>query len=137
MTRTIFFYGLFMDVKLLQDMGFDPEVVGPAELQDYRIRIGNKATLVADAGFCSYGIVMRLPEDQAAALYAAPGVADYVPEEVDVVLLTTCDVLKAWCYNLPPDKVGGGVNTEYAEKLSRLLLDLGFPSGYAQEILGD
>ena len=137
MMRTIFFYGLFMDVNLLEDMGFDPEVVGPAELQDYRICIGNKATLVADAGSCSYGMVMRLPEDQASALYAAPGVADYVPEEVDVVLLSTRDVLKAWCYNLPPDKVGGGVNTEYAEKLSRLLLDLGFPSGYAQEVLSD
>jgi hypothetical protein len=137
MMRTIFFYGLFMDVNLLEDMGFNPEVVGPAELHDYRIRIGNKATLIHHVGSCSYGVVMRLSEDQASALYAAPGVVDYVPEEVEVKLLGDGSVLKALCYNLPLDKVDSGVNTEYAEKLSRLLLDLGFPSAYAHEILSD
>ena len=131
----VFFYGLFMDARLLQEKGFEPEVIGSAELRDFRILIGNKATLVVEVGSSSYGLVMRLPEDQASALYAAPGVADYLPEEVEVVLFEQETVVKAWCYNLPPDKLGAGINKQYAEKLSRLVLDLGFPSTYAQEIL--
>ena len=134
--QTIFFYGLFMDAQSLQAMGFEPEIVGPAELPDYHIRIGNKSTLVAHTGACSYGIVMRLPDEQASALYSGPGVTDYLPEEVDVVLWSDRSVLKTRCYNLPPDKLDAGSNREYAAKLSRLALELGFPSAYADEILG-
>ena len=42
----IFFYGLFMDQSLLAEKGLHPQVVGPAVLRDYRIHIGERATLL-------------------------------------------------------------------------------------------
>ncbi len=45
----IFFYGLFMDRSLLTEKGLHPEIIGPAVLPDYRIHIGERATLLRSA----------------------------------------------------------------------------------------
>jgi len=42
----IFFYGLFMDRSFLTEKGLHPEMIGPAVLPDYRIHIGEQATLL-------------------------------------------------------------------------------------------
>ena len=47
---TIFFYGLFMEQRLLTEKGLHPEVIGPAVLQGYRIHIGERATLLRSPG---------------------------------------------------------------------------------------
>lgn len=130
----IFFYGLFMDVELLREMGFHPVPIGPAELGGYALHIGDKATLLPRRGAKSYGIVMDLSDEEATALYASPGVSDYRPEEVAVTLLADGSVRPALCYNLPEIDLAAAPNVEYAEKLSALVRALGFPSRYAREI---
>lgn len=132
--RRIFFYGLFMDPELLRVQGLHPALAGPAELPGFRIHIGDRASLIPSAGATSYGMLIDLGDDEAAALYSAPDVSDYVPERVDAILLEDRGVHPAWCYNLPADALGAGANPEYAERLSALVVELGFPAAYASEI---
>jgi len=130
----IFFYGLFMDRTLLAEKGFHPEIIGPAVLSDYRIHIGERATLLPSASSRAYGIVMELPEPEARALYAEPSVRAYRRERVQVTLLASHQVVDAYCYNLPRDVGLTGANPAYANKLSRLVTALEFDAAYAQEI---
>ena len=123
-----------MDANLLKDMGLHPKVIGPAELRDFQIRIGNRATLIPNRGSTSYGIVMELSDKEAVALYSQPDVSDYRPETVNAILVNDGSIQRSACYNLPPGVLGSGTNAGYAEKLSKLALKLGFSSEYANEI---
>ena len=131
----IFFYGLFMDSSLLAAKGLHPTRIGPAELPGYQIHIGDRAILIPNPKSISYGMLIDLPEEEAATLYSAPDVSDYRPDRVDAILLKDRTLQTSLCYNLPASKVGVGMNSEYAEQLSALVLELGFPSAYAGEIV--
>ncbi|MGE0554453.1 MAG: gamma-glutamylcyclotransferase family protein [Gemmatimonadales bacterium] len=130
----IFFYGLFMDRSLLVEKGLDPKVIGPAVLRDYRIQIGERATLLRSASSRSYGIVMELADLEARALYAEPSVREYRPERVRAELLETGEAVEADCYNLPRELALAGANPAYATALSRLAEALRFDSAYVEEI---
>lgn len=130
----IFFYGLFMDRTLLTEKGLHPEIIGPAVLLDYRIHIGDRATLLQSPSSRAYGIVMALDDEEARALYAEPSVREYIPERVQVQLSDTGETVEADCYNLPRELGMAGANPAYADKLSRLVAALGFDAAYAQEI---
>ncbi len=132
----IFFYGLFMDPSLLRGKGLHPTLVGPAELPGYRLHIGNRASLVPSPDATVYGMLIELPDEEATALYSAPDVRDYAPDQVNAVLLSDRSVQPSLCYNLPADKLGDGTNAAYAEQLSALVLELGFPPAYANAITG-
>ena len=130
----IFFYGLFMDRTLLAEKGFHPEVVGPAVLPDYRIHIGERATLLRSPSARAYGIVMELADPEARALYSEPSVREYVRERVQVSLLDTNKAVEAYCYNLPRELGLAGANPRYAAKLSQLVETLHFEPSYVEEI---
>ena len=130
----IFFYGLFMDRSLLAEKGLQPEVIGPAVLPDYRIHIGERATLLRSASSRAYGIVMELADDEARVLYSEPSVREYKRERVRVELLDTGRSIETDCYNLPRDLGLAGTNPVYAAKLSELAEALGFDSAYVEEI---
>jgi len=130
----IFFYGLFMDVSLLTEKGLHPEMIGPAVLPDYRIHIGERATLVPSAPGRAYGIVMALSDDEARELYSEPSVREYTPERVRVELLDTGETVETDCYNLPRELGLVGTNPTYAIELSKLVEALGFDSAYVEEV---
>jgi hypothetical protein len=130
----IFFYGLFMDRTLLTEKGFHPETIGPAVLPDYRIHIGERATLLPSASSRAFGIVMELSEQEAHALYSEPSVRAYRRERVQVELLPGNRVVEAYCYNLPPELALTGAKPAYASELSRLVEALELDSAYAREI---
>ena len=130
----IFFYGLFMDRTLLTEKGLHPEIIGPAVLSDYRIHIGDRATLLPSASSRAYGIVIELSEQEAHALYSEPSVRAYERERVQVALLASNRVVEAYCYNLPRELGLTGANPAYANRLSRLVEALELDSAYAQEI---
>lgn len=132
--QTIFFYGLFMDANLLTAKALEPRVVGRAILRDFRIHIGRRATLVPCQGAVAYGMVMSLSPTAATALYAEPSVRDYHPEPVVVHRVDSGETLDALCYNLSRHADLSGANRTYAERLSELVLRLGFPPAYAEEI---
>jgi hypothetical protein len=79
-------------------------------------------------------MLIDLPDEEATTLYSAPDVSDYCPDKVSAVLLNDRTIQTSLCYNLPADKLGDGTNAEYAEQLSALVLELGFPPAYASEI---
>ena len=130
----IFFYGLFMDRALLAEKGLHPETIGPAVLSDYRIHIGERATLLPSAASRAYGIVMELSEQEAQVLYSEPSVRAYERERVQVALLAGDQVVEAYCYNLPRELGLTGSNPAYANELSRLVEALELDPAYAREI---
>lgn len=131
----IFFYGLFMDEALLEGMGLHPELIGLAKLSNFKIAIGNKATLIPNPGSSCYGVVVELTDEEASALYSNPEVSEYEPELVNAVFLHNGSIQPSSCHILPSGKFAPGINIEYAEKLSTLVRKLGFPEAYAREIM--
>jgi len=129
----IFFYGLFMDRSLLTEKGLHPEIAGPAVLPDYRLHIGERATLLPSASSRAYGIVMELEDQEASALYSEPSVSEYRRECVQVMFLRTNEAVKVYCYNLPRALVTG-VNPVYATELAKLVESLEFDATYVEEI---
>ncbi len=132
--ESVFFYGLFMDADLLRGMGVDPLVEGAAELPDYALRIGDKATLVAAPGSSAWGIVMSLRDADLGRLYSSAGVERYRPEPVAVVMADGRSTKPCTCYNIPAEELGKEVNSGYAEQLAALAARMAFPGDYVREI---
>ncbi len=128
----VFFYGLFMDETLLATKGLRPGNARVGFVDGFRLRIGDRATLVRDPKGRSYGVLMDISAAEATALYADRSVADYQPESVSVQLMDG-PPLDATCYNLPVDKATGA-NRQYAEALLSIARNLGFPDAYLEQI---
>ena len=128
----VFFYGLFMDERLLATKGIAPSGIRPGFVDGYGLRIGERATLVPRPGSRAYGVMMEIARDEIEQLYSEVSVADYLPEPV-IVEVEDGKRLEATCYNLPGDK-GTGANKEYAASLLELATRLGFPDSYLDQI---
>ncbi len=128
----IFFYGLFMDERLLATKGIEPVEVSLGFVDGYALRIGERATLVRRPDSRAYGAMMEITPGEVAELYAEESVADYVPEPVIVQLMDGTRV-EATCYNLPADKVTGA-NKNYAASLLDVATRLNFPDAYLEQI---
>lgn len=129
----VFFYGLFMDVDVLAKQGVVPESVSMGWIDDFVIRISQRATLVREAGGRAYGVLMDVNSSDIERLYAEESVADYVAETVCVNTEGSGQV-EAACYNLPHEKIVGE-NREYAKLLLKLVRRLSFPKAYTEQIL--
>jgi len=132
--QSVFFYGLFMDTRLLRGRGLEPLADGVAELPDHALRIGEKATLVLAPGSSAWGLVIRLTMPDLERLYSGPGVDRYRPESVSVVMAADRSARDCTCYNLPVDELGEAVNSNYAEQLAALAGRLSLPLEYVREI---
>ena len=130
----IFFYGRFMDKSLLTEQGLHPEILGPAVLPDYRIHIGERATLLRSTSSRAYGLVMELHDQEIRTLYSEPSVREYIRERVQVKLLDTGEAIEVYCYNLLGELGPAGANPEYATKLSVLVEALQLDPAYVEEI---
>lgn len=128
----VFFYGLFMDERLLATKGIKPTKISLGFVDGYGLRIGERATMVRRPNDRTYGAVMDIAPNEATALYAEDSVADYLPEPVTVELMDGTEV-EATCYNLPRASVTG-TNQDYAESLLEVASRLGFPDSYLDQI---
>ncbi|MDH3511556.1 MAG: gamma-glutamylcyclotransferase [Gammaproteobacteria bacterium] len=128
----VFFYGLFMDERLLATKGIKPTNVSLGFVNGYGLHIGERATLVRRPDGRAYGAMMDIAPDEATELYAEDSVSDYLPEPVTVELMDGTEV-EATCYNLPSAKVTG-TNKDYAESLLKVASRLGFPDSYIDQI---
>jgi hypothetical protein len=127
-TVDVFFYGLFMDMGLLQQRGLHLSHPQVASLYGYDIVIGDRATLIPRAEVRVYGIVTGLIFADIDTLYAEPSVREYRPE---AVLVTREDgrQVPALCYTLP-QVADAPRNTTYAVRLLALAKTLAFPEVY-------
>lgn len=133
-TINVFFYGLFMDECLLVSKGIRPKLPRLGYVDGLRLHIGERATLLPAKDSRSYGVLMEITADQAAALYSDESVCDYVAEPV-VVHLPKDEQVAAVCYNLPASKLTGA-NPRYAADLLALATRLGMPESYLERIRG-
>jgi len=128
----VFFYGLFMDEGFLESKGITPRNPMIGRLDDYELRIGERASLVRCRGQRVVGIVMDVDVDDVKRLYADNSVADYLPETVSIEL--ECgSLVEATCFNLPEDAIQG-TNKDYARALCELADSLGLDETYVGEI---
>jgi hypothetical protein len=129
----VFFYGLFMDEDLLHSKGVTPTNLRPASLTGYKLRIGNRATLVPAKSSQVFGLVASLTHNELDRLYSEPSVQAYKPEAV-LVQLSNAEVLPTLCFNLPEPPSADEGNAEYASKLRALARRLNFPEAYIASI---
>ena len=130
---TGFFYGLFMDKAVLEEAGVATRNPQMAYVEDYGLRVGQRATLVPEAGTRAYGMLYDLTHEELGKLYGAPGLEYYRPEAVEAHLLEGGS-RPALCYNLLDAPAPGEANAAYAKRLSEALKRLGFPADYVASI---
>jgi hypothetical protein len=129
----VFFYGLFMDEALLREKGLNPEGRRPACVENFRLVIGERATLVPSASDVAHGLLFSLTLGEVDALYSEDSVSAYRPE---AVCAQTADgsVVPALCFNLPAPPDARERNPLYASKLRELAARLGLPADYVSSI---
>ena len=76
----VFFYGLFMDVALLQQQGIQPANVRRARVEGFDVVIAERATLVPRAARTVFGVLISLTHEDVTHLYADASVQDYRPK---------------------------------------------------------
>ena len=128
-----FFYGLFMDSDVLQK--YQIVAVNPrqAYVDNFALRIGDRATLVPTAGARAYGMVYAMTHAELSRLYGASGLEQYRAEAL-VIQTLNGEALPALCYNLKDPPQANAKNEEYTGKLRAALSKLGFPAEYIAAI---
>lgn len=129
----IFFYGLFMDEALLRDKGLNPRNRRIASVENFRLVIGARATLVPYTGHTVHGVLFSLTDEEVDALYSEPSVSAYRPETVPA-RLEDGSVTEAQCFNLPVPPSSDERNPQYASKLRELATRIGLPPDYVSSI---
>jgi hypothetical protein len=129
----VFFYGLFMDERALREKGLQPANMRQARVDGFSLQLGARATLIAQADKCVYGMLMRLTHGELERLYADPSVAAYRAEPVIAELSDGASV-PALCFNLPTIPAGAQSNPDYASKLQAVARRLGLPESYISTI---
>jgi Gamma-glutamyl cyclotransferase, AIG2-like len=129
----VFFYGLFMDLQVLEAKGIHPIEIRIAVVPRYSLRIGTRAALVPDPAAEVHGVLMKLSHSELDKLYSDPSVESYRPEPVLAVTREGA-TLAALCYNLPEPPAANERNVEYAAKLRALAARIGLPSEYVRSI---
>ena len=128
----VFFYGLFMDKDILIKNGINPSNPRKGYLNNYTLKIGQRASLIPCKNEKAYGMIMELDDEAVIRLYSEKSVADYIPEKVEVVTESK-EHLIATCYNLPLELLTG-TNEVYAKSLYELAKKLSFPEEYLDKI---
>jgi hypothetical protein len=130
----VFFYGLFMDEKVLEANGVVATARRIASVRDFAIRIGRRATLVREPGARAHGVVFALTHGELERLYGDVSLRDYKPEAI-LCELSDGTSAAALCYNLPTAPPEGERNAEYATKLAAVARRAALPDDYIGQIL--
>jgi hypothetical protein len=129
----VFFYGLFMDDRLLQQKGVDPSTCRIASVEGFSLVIGTRATLVPFSNRTVHGVVCSLTHAEVDALYSETSVSLYRPEAV-LAHVADGNVIPALCFNLPVAPSPDERNAEYAARLRALAERIGLPPSYVASI---
>lgn len=129
----VFFYGLFMDEAVLREKGLSPERRRVACVENFRLLVGERATLVPREGCEAHGVLFSLTHEEVDALYTEDSVSAYRPEAV-CAQLPDGALVPALCFNLPAPPAPAERNPNYAARLRRLATRLGLPADYVSSI---
>ena len=125
----VFFYGLYMDPKMLSEKGVqavNPRVVS---IRGMKLRIGNQATMLRKESSETNGIVYSLTHQDIKTLYKDAGLDNYVPEAFNAEA-TSGERYTVLSYVLltPPEEAES--NPDYRTKLLECMKDHHVPTGY-------
>ena len=129
----VFFYGLFMDEALLREKGLKPLRRRVARVDNFRLAIGERATLVPCEGGVAHGLLFSLKPAEVDTLYSEASVSAYRPEAV-CAQLPDGTFVPALCFNLNAPPAAEEHNPHYASKLRQLAARLGLPPDYVSSI---
>lgn len=122
-----------MDEALLIERGVDPQDRRIAQLKNFCLVIGQRATLMPRAREEVYGVVFSLTHREVDLLYSESSVREYRPEAVSVHLRDG-NIIPALCFNLPSSRLFDERNVQYAAKLKQLAERIGLPAEYVGSI---
>lgn len=122
-----------MDGDVLRENGVAAMKPRRAYVDDFALRIGQRATLVPTPAARAYGIVYALTHEELEKLYLAPGLEQYRPEAV-VANALEGGALPALCYNLREAPGADETNPQYATRLRKVLSRLDFPPDYIASV---
>jgi hypothetical protein len=122
-----------MDIDILRASKVTPVNPRRAYVDDFALRIGQRATLLPLAGARAYGIVFALTHPELERLYTATGLEQYRPEAVLARPLEGQPV-PALCYNLREAPRPDERNPDYAAHLQGVLSKLDFPPAYVASV---
>jgi hypothetical protein len=131
----VFFYGSYINLGVLEEVGLVPDRWEVARLGGFDLRIQPRANLVRSAQHCVYGIVATATHDELARLYAhARDVLGetYLPEPV---LVETRDGNRkpVLCYIAPAMEPRTAAN-DYIDRIANPAREYGFPEWYIERI---
>jgi hypothetical protein len=129
----VFFYGLFMDEALLRGKGVTPLNRRISFVENFRLVIGARATLVPCANGRVHGVLFSLTHSEVDELYSEDSVSLYRPEAISVRLADGSDI-PALCFNLPGLPSIADRNPQYVSKLRDLAERIGLPPDYVSSI---
>jgi hypothetical protein len=130
-----FFYGSYINIKVLKEINFVPDQWEVARLSGFDIRIQPRANLIRSDQHCVYGLVATATHQELNRLYAhAKDVLGeiYLPE---AVLVETLDGKwkPAMCYICPAMEPQPAAN-DYIDRIVGPARQLRFPDWYINRL---
>jgi len=130
-----FFYGSYMNLDVLKEVNFVPELWEVARLHGFDIRIQPRANLARSEKHCVYGIIATATHQELDRLYAhAKDVLGetYLPE---AVLVETLDGKwkPAMCY-ICPSMIPRPAANDYIDCIIKPAKEFGFPEWYIERL---
>lgn len=122
----VFFYGLYMDPDILERLDVIPNNPRIGYIENYELRIGNKATMLRSFGKRVQGVVYSLSHADIAKLYWGAGLNEYAAEAL--VANVGNKIIPVLCCNLIVPPESSESNAEYQEKLKACMKKLGLES---------
>jgi AIG2 family protein len=131
----VFFYGSYMNLRVLAEVHVIPSHVETAKLSGFDIEIRPLANLVRSDGRCVYGLLTTATHAELDRLYAhARNVlgGTYLPHPV-VVETQDGKVTPALCYIAASLEVASASNG-YIDRIVKPARDHGFPTHYIERL---
>lgn len=130
-----FFYGSFINLDVLGEVGLVPDAVEVARLPGFDIRIEPLANLVPSDQHCVYGVAATATHKELARLYAYAATAlggIYLPEAV-LVETANGTFRPTLCYIAPAIEPRPATR-EYVERIIEPAREYGFPAWYLERL---
>ena len=127
----VFFYGSFMNRRVLAEADFAPDRMEVAVLDGWDITIGPLTNLLPSKGRRVHGALTWATHAQLDRLYAHARTklgAVFLPHPV-VVTTSAGDQVPALCY-INPDMTKGAASADYVERIAGSAEELGLPASY-------
>jgi tRNA G10 N-methylase Trm11 len=130
-----FFYGSYINKKVLEEVNIFMEVYEAAKLPGFDISIKPFANLIKSAKDCVYGILTQLTHEELKKLYSHAEEVFHEVYEPEAVLVQTADdkwvtALCYICHNMEERRA----DKDYVERIIQPAKEYNFPNWYIEKL---